>query len=103
MKKQKEFKTARVMVVCADGVATSTMVLVALRDAFEDAGISAEFVQGRVIDAPSMAKNGKFDFIISTAGTDLDLDTDIPVFSGVPILTGIGKEQMFEKIMELIG
>lgn len=101
-KQQKEFKKARVMVVCADGVATSTMVLVTLRDAFEDAGINADFVQGRVLDADSMAKNGKYDFIISTAGTNLDLETNIPIFSGVPFLTGIGKDDLLEKIMQIL-
>lgn len=103
MMKKREFRNVRVLVVCADGVATSTMALVTLRDAFEDMGIDADFVQGRVLDVESTIKNGKFDFVISTAGTNLDVDTDIPIFSGVPFLTGIGKEETFEKIMEIVG
>lgn len=93
-------KRVRVLVVCADGVATSTVVFVSLRDELEKRGIKAEFVQGRVVDAERMAKDGNFDFVISTAGTSLDVD--IPIINGVPFLTGIGKEQVLNQILEII-
>lgn len=38
--------------------------------------------------------------MISTAGTDLDVN--IPVISGVPFLTGIGKDQVFTQIQDII-
>ncbi|MDI3529393.1 MAG: galactitol system component [Thermoanaerobacter sp.] len=100
METGKNNKNVRALVVCADGVATSTIVLVSLREALEEEGIHTEFVQGRVIDAERMVKNGNFDFIISTAGTDLDVD--IPVISGVPLLTGIGKDQIFNQIQNIV-
>lgn len=91
-------KSIKGLVLCADGVATSTIVLVALRDACEDAGIIADFVQGRVVDVASTIRSGDYDVIVSNAGTDLDVDTDIPIFSGVPFLTGIGKDEVIEQI-----
>lgn len=100
-KKEKVFKEARGLVVCADGVATSTIVLVALREGLEDMGIEADLAQGRVLDAGRTAKSGNFDFIISNAGTNLE-DVDVPIISGVPLLTGIGKDQVFEQIKDII-
>ncbi|ADD01483.1 phosphotransferase system lactose/cellobiose-specific IIB subunit [Thermoanaerobacter italicus Ab9] len=93
-------KKVRVLVVCADGVATSTVVFVSLREELEKRGIKAEFVQGRVMDVERMTKDGNFDFVVSTAGTSLDVE--IPVISGVPFLTGIGREQVFNQILEII-
>ena len=49
-------KSIKVMILCADGVATSTIALVALREAFEDAGMIADYTQGRVVDAEHMLK-----------------------------------------------
>jgi len=95
-------KSVNVLVLCADGVATSTIALVALREAFEEMDIPADFSQGRVADAHHTVENGQYDFIISTAGTVLDVEADIPILSGVPFLTGIGREQAFETIKEII-
>ncbi len=101
-KKEKEvFKEIRGLVVCADGVATSTIVLVALREGLEDMRVEADLQQGRVLDAGRTTKDGNFDFVISTAGTALE-DVNIPIISGVPLLTGIGKDQVFEQIKEIV-
>lgn len=94
--------TIKVLILCADGVATSTIALVALREALEDAGIMADFSQGRVVDAEHMLKDGGFDIVISTAGTDLDVETTVPIFNGVPLLTGVGKDEVIEQIREII-
>ncbi|XJZ28246.1 histidine kinase [Bacillota bacterium Lsc_1132] len=94
-------KGVKVLVLCADGVATSTIALVALREAFEDMDVPAEFSQGRVADTAMTIENGDYDVIISTAGTELDINSDIPIFSGVPFLTGIGKEEAIERIKEI--
>lgn len=94
--------TIKVLILCADGVATSTIALVALREALEDAGIMADFSQGRVVDAEHMLKDGGFNIVISTAGTDLDVETTVPIFNGVPLLTGVGKDEVIEQIREII-
>jgi PTS system galactitol-specific IIB component len=52
------------------------------------------------MDVERMTKDGNFDFVVSTAGTSLDVE--IPVISGVPFLTGIGREQVFNQILEII-
>lgn len=101
MKGKNERKRINVLVVCADGVATSSIVLVSLREALEDMDVEAEFTQGRVLDVTRTVKGGNFDFVVSTAGVALD-DTDIPVISGIPFLTGICKEQVFEQIKDII-
>lgn len=102
VKVKKEYKKARALVVCADGVATSTIVLVSLREGLEERGVQGEFVQGRVLDVDRTVKSTHFDFVISTAGTCLDVDVDIPIISGIPFLTGVGKEQTFDQIMDIV-
>jgi PTS system galactitol-specific IIB component len=100
-KEEKVFKEVSGLVVCADGVATSTIVRVALKEGLEDMDIEADLEQGRVLDAGRTTKGGNFDFVISTAGTDLE-DVDIPIISGVPLLTGIGKDKVFEQIKDVV-
>ncbi len=95
-------KNFKLLVLCADGVATSTIALVALREAFEDKGMIADFTQGRVVDAEHMLKGGNFDIVISTAGTDLDVETNVPIFSGIPFLTGIGRDEVIDQIKEIV-
>jgi PTS system, Lactose/Cellobiose specific IIB subunit. len=95
-------KTLNFLVVCADGAATSTVAIVAVREAFEEMGYTVNFTQGRVADVELTVEHGNFDAIISTAGTNFDLKKDIPVFNGVPFLTGIGKEALIEQIVEAV-
>ncbi|WP_427112279.1 hypothetical protein [Megasphaera sueciensis] len=91
-------KSLKGLVLCADGVATSTIVLVSIREACEEAGIQANFQQGRIADVQATIENGNYDVIVSNAGTDLDLPKKVPIFNGVPFLTGIGKEEVMEQI-----
>jgi len=94
-------RTVRVLVVCADGAATSTVVSVRLREYFENKGLRAEVVQGRVVDAKTIVENSKFDLVVSTAGSNLGI-TNVPVLNGVPLLTGIGKDQFYTQLDRII-
>ena len=94
-------QTIKGLVLCADGAATSTIALVALREAFEEMGVPVDLSQGRVADAAMTVESGNYDFIVSTAGVDLDIREDVPIFSGVPFLTGVGKDQFLDQLRDI--
>lgn len=92
-------KKLRILVVCGNGAATSTMVLQTLKETFEEKHLSVELVQKKVQEVNELIKDSYYDMVVSTSGTDFDNPNGLPIFSGVPLLTGIGKEQMLEEIL----
>jgi len=90
----------RILVACGQGVATSTMVLGRLKGAMEKRGLDGKYtvVQCKVLEILSKADG--FDFVIATAQMPPGLK--IPGVNGVPILTGIGVEKVYDQIAELI-
>lgn len=94
-------KTLRILAVCADGAATSTVVAVRLREYFGNKGVKVEVVQGRVVDAKRSVESGKFDLVVSTAGSNLGIN-NVPVLNGIPLLTGIGKDQFFAEVEKVL-
>ncbi len=94
-------RNLNVLVLCANAAATSTIVLASLKESFEENGLTGAFTQKRVVEGAQALKENDFDVVISTAGTDFAGETDVPIFSGVPFLTGIGKEEVIEKILKI--
>ena len=94
-------KHLNVLVLCANGAATSTIALASLKEAFEDNNLSASFTQKRVVEGAEALKNSHFDVVISTAGMDFAEGTTVPILSGVPFLTGIGKDEVIKQIIEI--
>lgn len=94
-------KHLNVLVLCANGAATSTIALASLKEAFEDNKLNASFTQKRVVEGAEALKSNHFDVVISTAGMDFAQGSNVPILSGVPFLTGIGKEAIIKKIIEI--
>lgn len=94
-------KHLNVLVLCANGAATSTIVLANLKESFEDRNLSASFTQKRVVEGAEAIKSTHFDVVISTAGMDFAEGSNVPILSGVPFLTGIGKDAVIDKIVEI--
>ncbi len=94
-------KHLNVLVLCANGAVTSTIVLTSLKEEFEKEGITASFIQKRVVDGEQALKENDLDLVISTAGQEFAKNIEIPVLSGVPFLTGIGKDKIIEKVISI--
>lgn len=88
-----------ILVVCGNGAATSTMVLQTLKEMFEEKNIPVDLAQKKVQEVNELIKDDFYDMVVSTSGTDFTNPNNIPVFSGVPLLTGIGKEQMLDDVV----
>lgn len=86
------------MVVCGTGIATSTVATGKIKDYLEDQGLIDQVVfhQSKIADEVANIENGDYDIVVST--TMVPSNIKDKVISGVPLLTGIGIDSVFEEI-----
>jgi PTS system galactitol-specific IIB component len=88
----------KILVVCGSGVATSMHAAFKLREYLDDRKISA------IIDGAGNneleGRAGSYDIIISN--TMVTAKIDKPVFSAIPLLTGIGESELVAQVVEAI-
>lgn len=87
----------KILVACAGGVATSTVVKSKLRKALDQRGFAGKYQldQCKVSDAP--AKSTGADLLIET--TQVVGKFSCPAYSGVAFLTGRGVDELMDKIV----
>lgn len=90
----------RVLIVCATSLATSTMAEAKLKDEFNRRGIQVKIEKGRISDMDPLIRQTHPDIVVATAVVKRDVG--VPLFDGVPLLSGIGKEQLFEEIFSCV-
>lgn len=92
-----------IIVACGGGIATSATVAAKINNALEDRGVSnlgkAEAVDIKSLDM--FIKNADV-YVSITPVAGVVEEYPIPVVSGIPLLTGVGKEEVIDKIIELI-
>jgi len=89
-----------VYLVCATGIATSSMLKVKVLDYLESKGIDVELFQYRV--AEMFPDRIKADVIVSTTSMPPEVEEQFTVISGLPLLTGIGEEETLEAIAKAL-
>lgn len=93
-------KNKTILVVCALGYATSTMVKKVINDYLTEKGIddwTVDTIGIGMADAPA----SKASIIVAT----LDLSSkhyDAPIVDGVPLISGINQDETLQKIYDLI-
>jgi len=89
----------KILVACGQGVATSTMVLGRLKEAMEKRGLDGTYTvtQCRVLEIITKSQD-EYDIVVSVAHVPPGLK--IPSINGMPILTGIGAEKVYDEIAE---
>lgn len=90
----------KVLVVCATGIATSTMVRMRVEEFLKERGIKAQITQYRVGELS--ADRIDADLIVSTSGMPPEFAEVVPVVNGVPFLTGIGEDAALKEIEEAL-
>ena len=88
-----------VIVSCGTGIATSTVVAVAIEEACKKEGLGVVVKQCKAAEIPALLTDGA-DLIVTTS--TLRFDPGIPVVKGMAFLTGIGKEQVMTQIMDVL-
>ncbi len=86
----------RIIVICGSGVATSMHAAFKLREYFEKAKVPVVIdgggnneLAGRIVS---------YDIVVSN--NQVTVKTDKPVFSAIPLLTGIGEKELMAKILQ---
>lgn len=87
-----------VLFVCATGIATSTAVAEKVINYCKDHGVTFNYKQINVAAVPANWEQA--DLIIST--TNIPYDLKIPVVIGLPLITGIGEEEVLNQIVNIL-
>ena len=88
-------KNVKIMVACGSGIATSMHVAVVLREKLAEAKLNATIDGCSVNELPD--RSGGYDIIVSTAQVPFEMAQ--AVFNAVPILSGIGEDEVIEGIL----
>ena len=89
-----------VYLVCATGIATSSMIRVKIQDYLESKGIDAECINFRV--AELTPERISADVIVATLEIPKEISEKFTVINGLSLLTGAGEEETLEKIAEVL-
>ena len=93
-------KTVKVVVVCATGLATSTMAATKLKRELKKHEIEAKITTGQIHQLDSLVRMGKPDFVVATAVTKKEYD--VPVYDGTPLLSNRGLDAFYKKVLDYI-
>ncbi len=86
----------RILVACGTAIATSTVVAKGIEEALKERGIQVITRQCKASEVRSLA--GDADLIVTT--TPVPSDLGVPVIQTLAFLTGIGKEEVIEQIIQ---
>ena len=90
----------RILLACGTSFATSMVVTHRLDEAMEKRGLAGKYTtsQCRISEIPS--KIADFDILITSSKSHAE--AAIPVFNGLPLLTGVGANKIWDEIAEII-
>ncbi len=89
-------KPKRILVVCGTAIATSFIVSRIIEQSLKDRGIAITTQQCKAADVRSLA--GDAHLIVTT--TPVPSDLGVPVIQTLAFITGKGKEEVLEQIIE---
>ncbi|WP_156286246.1 PTS sugar transporter subunit IIB [Oceanivirga salmonicida] len=86
----------KLLIMCGTGIATSTVVVGKIKEWLKENGLedNVKIYQGKV--AEEITRIDDYDIVIST--TLVPDNCKDKVINGLCLLTGIGKEEMFQKL-----
>jgi len=93
---QNEIKN--VLVACGTAIATSTHVSMRIKEEMQKRGLQVNTIQCRIQEVPRYIDSVS----VIVATSQVPFNTSIPVINGVPILTGIGAEEVIENIYKAL-
>ncbi|URT70664.1 PTS sugar transporter subunit IIB [Cytobacillus firmus] len=90
----------KLLIMCGTGIATSTIVTGKVKSWLEENNLQTKVKLFQSKISEELGRIDEYDIIVSTTLVPDNIKSK--VIDGVPLLTGIGKEDMFEKIKEQI-
>ncbi len=91
----------RIIVACGSGVATSNVAAEKLRSLLDERGVQADV---RAVDIKSLEAEAKVaDLLVSiTPYAIRDKELPIPSLNGIPLLTGVGLNDLLDQVIQVI-
>ncbi len=86
----------RIIVICGSGVATSMHAAFKLREYFEKEKVPVVIDGGGNNELPGRIVS--YDIVVSN--NQVTVKTDKPVFSAIPLLTGVGEKELMAQILK---
>ncbi|GAB6087261.1 PTS sugar transporter subunit IIB [Alkaliphilus crotonatoxidans] len=90
--------TKTIIIACATGVATSTLVAKRVEELAKKNGINIKLIQCKIAEVAS--KQGEADLIVTS--TILPTTYSIPAIKATAYITGIGAEKVDNQILEVL-
>jgi len=87
-----------ILVACGTAIATSTVVAKAIEEGLAARGIKVVTRQCKAAEVPSLASEA--DLVVTT--TPVPTDLGVPVIKTLAFLTGVGKEEVLDQIVEIL-
>jgi len=91
-------KKVRIVVVCGSGVAMAMHAAYKLREYLEKEKLYVHIDGSGNNELASRIDN--YDIVVSNA--QVLVDTDKPVFNAIPLITGVGEEELVKEIVEKV-
>ncbi len=89
-------RPAIILVMCGSSIATSNLAAVKLENEAKRRKIKIVTKKGKIADINTLIEYEKPDVIVATAQTG-ERD-DVKVFSGVPLISTVGQEKLYDDI-----
>lgn len=93
-------RPAVILVMCGSSIATTNLAAVKLEDEARRRKVKIVTKKGKIADINSLIEVIKPDLIVATAQTK-ERD-DIKIYSGVPLISTIGQEKLYDDIFAYI-
>ena len=90
----------RILLACGTGVVTSTLATSRLNEAMKERGFDGKYTIAQCKVAEVISKMENFDIIVSTTQAPPNLTK--PFINGLPILTGVGVQKVWDQLAELL-
>jgi galactitol-specific phosphotransferase system IIB component len=94
-----------IYVACGSAAASANLVKYRLTDLLKKENLDVEIVTMRVSEVVGNVKSKRPELVIITAGgfSREGLPEDLPVLSGLPLMTMVGVQDFIKKIKEILG
>ena len=93
-------RPAVILVMCGSSIATSSLAAVKIEDEARRRKVKVTVKKGKVSDTDVLIQTVHPDIIVATA--QIKPSEDVLVFSGVPLLTGIGQDKLYNDLFDAI-
>ncbi|WP_029452880.1 PTS sugar transporter subunit IIB [Clostridium algidicarnis] len=88
----------KILVACGNGIATSTVVAIKIKEKCADEGIPVLITQCKLLEVPSKAED--YDIVVTTGNYAGKIST--PIIGAISLLTGIGQDAILDKILSYL-